>query len=68
MSDTQTNRVYRMIDSLTDTISWAELAKELGEYADKETDASSVSGGETIEVKDLVKQLLEKNPPSSEGN
>ena len=68
MSDTQTHRVYRMIDNLTDTMSWSELAKELDRYADK-ADASAGSGsGETIEMQDLMKSLLEKNPPSGEGS
>ena len=66
MSETQTHRVYKMIDSLTDTLSWTELAKALDKYA-TEADATTGSvSGETIEMQDLMKSLLENNPPTDQ--
>jgi hypothetical protein len=67
MSDTQTHLVYKMLDNLTDTMSWSELAKELNKYADEGSAAASPGSGDTIEMKDLIKSLREKNPPIDES-
>jgi len=67
MSETQTNRVYKLIDNLTDTISWAELAKELDKYAAQSSDSAESCGGETIEMKDLMKSIAEKHSPTQGG-
>jgi len=66
MSDAQTHRVYKMIDNLTDTLSWTELAKELDKYATEADATTSSTSGETIEMQDLMKSLLEKNPPTGQ--
>jgi hypothetical protein len=68
MSDTQINRVYKMLDNLTDTMSWTELAKELDKYVVDASDADNSVNGETIEMRDLMKSLLEKNPPADENS
>jgi hypothetical protein len=64
MSDPHAQSVYKMLDNLSDTMSWDQLAKELDKYATVNNVDSAV-GGETIEMKDLMKSLLEKNPSSS---
>ena len=44
MNDTSAHPVYKMLDNLTDTMSWAELAKELDKYATVTDDADLSSG------------------------
>ncbi len=68
MSDTSAHPVYKMLDNLTDTMSWAELAKELDKYATATDEADLSSGGETIEMKDLMRSLVDKHRDSGEKN
>jgi len=65
MGDTQTQRVYRMIDNLTDTMSWAELAKELNRYA-SELDRGTVSSPETMEIDSFVQSQRDKTGGGSD--
>jgi hypothetical protein len=61
MSDPQAHSVYKMLDNLSDTMSWDQLAKELDKYATA-NDGENTAGGETIEMKDLMKSLQDENP------
>jgi hypothetical protein len=62
MSTTNPRRdIHNLIDNLSDTKSWAQLANELEKYAGNVGDTPKLSGGETIEMKDLLCSLDEQD-------
>jgi hypothetical protein len=56
---TSRQAVHKMIDDLTDTKSWAELAKELDRCVAKARATDNGHSGDTIEMADLLKSLDE---------
>ncbi len=59
--NTSRQAVHQMIDNLSDTKSWADLAKELDKYVAKEGSDAAPNNGETIEMADLLKSLDEQD-------
>lgn len=62
MQHAPTEKMQQSNDKLTETTSWADIAKELDSYAAQVGgENSGSSSGETIEVKDLLRTLRERH-------
>ncbi|MBC7984736.1 MAG: hypothetical protein H7Y02_12890 [Candidatus Obscuribacterales bacterium] len=67
MSNVTHREIHKMIDHLTDTLSWDDLAKELDKCIPKAGDADQDDAGitqtievtQSIEMADLLKSLKE---------
>lgn len=61
MHHAPTDKMQQSNDKLTETTSWADIAKELDSYATQVSGDDGGSSGETIEVKDLLRTLRERH-------